>query len=1176
MNTGSKPSASRNHEGGARFAAIEKQIELDFNGNTLTPNPTFFIGCGGLGKLTINMLKSKLLSSFGYDPQKDKDVSIPFFNFLAIDTATVDVEKSAWVLREDEQFQISWSSKKDLSNLLRDRTRQKELMLPGLEDQRVERILNESLDALDGASQVRLLGRTCLFVNNRINELAKVIRTGIRGLHDVYKNDSCPEGFRLVWDEEKEGRGSALDWRGRAKGKLNFVLVSSFGGGTGTGIFIDIAAVIRGILSDKQLNLDTGYSKSASTYGLFVLPFCMTTNNNERKLKANSYAALKELDHFAAKGMFNINYGSSLGRIKIDHRDATDRLFQRIFLFEGKNDEGSEIMQDPKLSSRVDRRFRVGDEISEFLLHCFVLDSYNKPFWELQTNKRQDRTFDGIEQAAAARPAEFKTQYSSFGISTLIFPLDTLFKQIKNRWKKYIIRWIQQELEFSEGAIREVLIEDLGYSDLENEGIERSIFDKSYENYKLRNIKPEDLSAEEEGVSIVDKNLRIREDNIVKDAKRKIDALMKALKDGFDLKIDAQGKLSIGVEKELTTDVEQGLRMLRTRLAEIATKFRTAAGDYSGRMKSAENWKRFLFDSEKSYKEDPVPAGEKKPLAKRLIEVLGSSGPDFSRVTQEEDQYITESDLSFINGQLKCILLSTGYKLLVQGLDQIIKNLDDLVDVGKVSSTHRKKMLDQMDVMLDQEAERLAREYFVYDGVPVADLRSRRKFNIFLQGRDSLDTSLFKLARQLKSSARDQSEKEPKLRDYVTTPVREEVTKRGGLEAFSDPKELNQIIDEKLNDYIERFKIKERLYEMTLDNLQGQEIFTELDNQKRDLLSYSRPYIAINREADNRLWESDVEEVNHLKGGHRNKLTSISIVGGFSGFALKNLPDWRKKYTEMQGDQFLHAFAGAEEDFPELAFVDEGIRRMDAEEFVKLAVASGYLQRDRNDSGKLSIKSVPKKTIRFFNRVARAETDKQGLISLIRDDPANRVSLLDNYLDFMWSNIDESDPSPWLPAVVRIRDLYGVDAFDLKHRRYTDLMEDLDIKTIRFQADIEKLTESINNIIDEMVKNGFVTRVGKEEGEAFFFYTNAYMKRDGVSNRIAAEQDVLVRELKSNGWLLEEFILGLNARISHKSTSIRNYKSELEGYLSGQGPTLPDFFRVSLEEKLDNLKLFGE
>ena len=40
-----------------QLQALQKEIELDFNGNYLTPSPTFFIGCGGMGKIVVNLLK---------------------------------------------------------------------------------------------------------------------------------------------------------------------------------------------------------------------------------------------------------------------------------------------------------------------------------------------------------------------------------------------------------------------------------------------------------------------------------------------------------------------------------------------------------------------------------------------------------------------------------------------------------------------------------------------------------------------------------------------------------------------------------------------------------------------------------------------------------------------------------------------------------------------------------------------------------------------------------------------------------------------------------------------------------------------------------------------------------------------------------------------------------------
>lgn len=102
-------------------------------------------------------------------------------------------------------------------------------------------------------------------------------------------------------------------------------VVAGLGGGTGSGMFIDLAYVLRSLA--RQLGRE-----QAEIVGVFLMPSGNAPAGTPAW--ANTYAALKELDHFAtAETVFRTRYHVKEGRIKTKTFTETGAPFERCLLF---------------------------------------------------------------------------------------------------------------------------------------------------------------------------------------------------------------------------------------------------------------------------------------------------------------------------------------------------------------------------------------------------------------------------------------------------------------------------------------------------------------------------------------------------------------------------------------------------------------------------------------------------------------------------------------------------------------------------------------------------------------------------------------------------------------------------------------------------------------------------
>jgi hypothetical protein len=150
---------------------------------------------------------------------------------------------------------------------------------------------------------------------------------------------------------------------------------------------------------------------NAAIIGIFLMP---STFENEirsdlqrRRIQANAYAALKELNYFHESQNFSALYPSEQGPMPT----TKYRAFDRIFLVERTN------MNGRTLSNK-----RQAEQMAAHLIHLMSLSHLNQRILGLDVNVTEERTTE------VASDQHHYLSYSSFSTSALVMPQNTLWR----------------------------------------------------------------------------------------------------------------------------------------------------------------------------------------------------------------------------------------------------------------------------------------------------------------------------------------------------------------------------------------------------------------------------------------------------------------------------------------------------------------------------------------------------------------------------------------------------------------------------------------------------------------------------------------------------------------------------------------------------------------------------
>jgi hypothetical protein len=323
--------------------------------------PTVVIGLGGTGFGTVLKLKRQFIDAYGSVP--------PIIRFLTIDT-TENTEHSEKArdgtivrLEPNEEYVLSIPNPAGLVSGTNEHI-----------DEWWPR--NIPINAIvAGAGQVRARGRLALFA--KAGDIFGRIRRAIDEVMAIKnKKRMYTERFHVS-----------------NRGGVEVYIVGSLAGGTGSGIFLDVAFIARNYL-DSESNIT----------GVMVLPRIFQGLPGVQLVKSNAYAALKEIEHFAKmepRDQFSIDYGTA----RVDVRQPP---FNLLYLIDGINESGRVVGETSDLLALVAQGvyLQIGSQIGT--------DSEN--------------TVDNIKNhlSAAGRVRGRSASYCSFGVGTLSLPVRQL------------------------------------------------------------------------------------------------------------------------------------------------------------------------------------------------------------------------------------------------------------------------------------------------------------------------------------------------------------------------------------------------------------------------------------------------------------------------------------------------------------------------------------------------------------------------------------------------------------------------------------------------------------------------------------------------------------------------------------------------------------------------------
>lgn len=220
-----------------------------------------FVGLGGMGSKTINEIKKIYAKEFAGSGRVE---------FLAVDTAEQDLNEitvgaEGGYVKTDEQFKIFDNN---AIHLLENPPEEVKAWLGDLQPRPIDNT---------GAQATRQIGRIMLCGTQKYMDLRTAISDKIAALRGVDSDVTHP---------------------------THVVLIAGISGGTGSGTFIDVAYMIRDILSYyDNLMIPT------KLWGCFYTPDVQRTVPaiagdpvKWTNLRRNGYAALKELDYFMTNG----------------------------------------------------------------------------------------------------------------------------------------------------------------------------------------------------------------------------------------------------------------------------------------------------------------------------------------------------------------------------------------------------------------------------------------------------------------------------------------------------------------------------------------------------------------------------------------------------------------------------------------------------------------------------------------------------------------------------------------------------------------------------------------------------------------------------------------------------------------------------------------------------------
>jgi hypothetical protein len=358
--------------------------------------PSLVIGLGGTGKRALTHLKRRIFDTYGR-------TDLPWIRLLSIDTDSAGVNNPPVISqRTGEHINLGTS---ELRIIDQSDTPQVISNLDAPENRHIKDWYPDPDMKVDfpkaarGSGQVRMFGRIGLYKGENLH-------TTYRWLQQAAQDVSDP----AAWEDFP---GFDVD------SGLQFVyVICSICGGTGSGMFLDVAYMLRKIVGTD--------SSTRRFMGMLVLPEVyepVVENQHIKRIYANAYAALRELDYLvnSSKRSYLIK-GKDHTFVDFPH-DVTP--FDFTFLFSNKNKRGAVISQR-QVSG--DKPVAADDRVSQYISETIMTDVLS-PLTE-RSESILSNIFTSLAEPEQSDDRVFHKSYSAVGVSSVKVPPLSYFQDL--------------------------------------------------------------------------------------------------------------------------------------------------------------------------------------------------------------------------------------------------------------------------------------------------------------------------------------------------------------------------------------------------------------------------------------------------------------------------------------------------------------------------------------------------------------------------------------------------------------------------------------------------------------------------------------------------------------------------------------------------------------------------
>lgn len=341
--------------------------------------PTLIIGLGGTGGEVLLRIRKRFFEKYGLLE------NFPIVSYLWIDTDLTEKDVGARLFAE----QVKFSQSEKVMATIADTAR-----ITGDLNQypHIKSWFYEGLNKLgtmtEGAGQIRAYSRLGFF--EHYHEIRQAVQKAGERIRNV-------ENMKLMLDRHgMEVEGS---------NRFNVYVVCSIAGGTGSGMFLDMAFLIKDLFAGQPV----------TSVGFLVLP--RVFGSEVPRIFANSYAALKELEHYSYENAFSVEWPDRV------MRNIAPPAFNYCYVVDSMNAAGKTVDSNSKtllfnmLADNIFKDFSQG-EFAGYKRGVRVnLDQFLVDEFAFKHLGEDGRTI--IDQ-------KFICRYSSVGLASVQLPLDRI------------------------------------------------------------------------------------------------------------------------------------------------------------------------------------------------------------------------------------------------------------------------------------------------------------------------------------------------------------------------------------------------------------------------------------------------------------------------------------------------------------------------------------------------------------------------------------------------------------------------------------------------------------------------------------------------------------------------------------------------------------------------------